>query len=241
MLHPSLRIIFDNVFSTFSFYTITAPNSIRPHSDFNITCNFSSNDPNYVYDVQFIISGRDFSNKLAFLKNTAAQIKANEVHSVKIQLGELPIGNYKLKVQGFSDPLIDEEKMLQFKAKTQSTIIQMDKAMYKPGDKVQFRVLAFDAATKPLIIKENLNVFISDSADNRIKQWTKQSVAQGVFKGDLQLSSNPILGRWCLTAVVADGVVRMETFRYPKELLSNLLFFNSGNSQILRRPGICSP
>jgi CD109 antigen len=193
-----------------SFYTITAPNTIRPHSDFNITCHFSSNDPNFVYDVQFIISGLDSSNKLAFLKKTAAQIKANEVHSVKIQLSELPKGGYKLKVQGFSDPLIDEEKKLYLEAKTHSTIIQLDKAMYKPGDKVQFRVLFFDAATKPMVIKENLNIHISDKADNRIKQWTKQSVAHGVFKGELQLSSSPILGSWCLTAVVGDGKVRLQ-------------------------------
>jgi CD109 antigen len=202
----------------YSFYTITAPNSIRPHSDFNITCNFSSDVANYVYDVQFIISGRDFSNKLVFLKNTNTQIKANEVHSVKIQLGELPIGNYKLKVQGFTDPLIDEEKLLQFKAKTQSTIIQTDKAMYKPGDNVKFRVLLFDAATKPTVIKDSLDIHITDSANNRIKQWAKQSVAQGVFKGELQLSSNPILGRWCLTAVIGEGVVSTKIFSYCSNL-----------------------
>jgi CD109 antigen len=200
----------DLFFQLYSFYTITAPNTIRPHSDFNIICHFSSNEPNSVYGVQFIIIGLDYSSKkLAFIKSTAAKIKANEVHSIKIQLCELPKGNYKLKVQGFSDPPIDEEKELKFEAKTYSTIIQMDKSFYKPGDKVQFRVLAFDSATKPLIIKENLTVYISDDQGNRIKQWTKQSVAQGVFKGDLQLSSNPILGRWCLTAVVGDGKVRI--------------------------------
>jgi CD109 antigen len=162
-----------------------------------------------VYDVRFNLTGLNSSNKRVFFKNTTAQIKANEVHMVKIQLDELPKADYVLHVQSFSGPPIDEKKELYFVAKTHSTIIQLDKAVYKPGDKVQFRVLFFDAATKPMVIKENLNIHISDKAENRIKQWTKQSVAQGVFKGELQLSSSPILGSWCLTAVIGDGVVRM--------------------------------
>jgi CD109 antigen len=122
------------------------------------------------------------------------------------KLDEVPNGNYKLKIHGLAGLLVDEEKTLQYNAKTHSTIIQTDKSMYKPGDKVQFRVLFMDSETKPLAITEGLSVYILDNMGNRIVQWKDVVTPQGVFKADLQLSSNPVLGVWQIIAELK-GVV----------------------------------
>jgi CD109 antigen len=75
--------------------------------------------------------------------------------------------------------------------------------MYKPADKVQFRVLVLNADTKPY---ENANVivFISDGAQNRVKQFDNIKMTKGVFQNEFQLSNLPVLGIWKIHVKVND-------------------------------------
>lgn len=90
--------------------------------------------------------------------------------------------------------------------KKYSVFIQTDKAVYKPSDKVQFRILILNADTKPFM-PSHVEVFISDSASNRIKQYEKVFFRRGVFKQELQLSDEPELGLWAINVRVNDGEV----------------------------------
>lgn len=71
----------------------------------------------------------------------------------------------------------------------------MDKAVYKPSDKVQFRVIIIDGQTKPIQMK-NMEIYITDPNDNRVKQYEKIYFRRGVFKQEFRLSDDPILGLW---------------------------------------------
>lgn len=80
--------------------------------------------------------------------------------------------------------------------KTQfSTFIQTDKAMYKAGDLINFRVFAVDSETRPY----NLNsavVTIFDSTDIKIKIFPNVTFVKGTYENSLQLSESPSLGNW---------------------------------------------
>lgn len=79
--------------------------------------------------------------------------------------------------------------------KTHMVLVQTDKAVYKPTDKVQFRVLVLDEQTKP-IVNTKAQVFITDGGDNRIKQFDNINLSKGFFQSELQLSDSPVLGKW---------------------------------------------
>ncbi len=44
---------------------------------------------------------------------------------------------------------------------------------------------------------------MQDGKGNRIKQWNRVFTKQGVFASELQLSDQPVLGDWNITAVVS--------------------------------------
>lgn len=82
--------------------------------------------------------------------------------------------------------------------------IQTDKAVYKPGDKVQFRVLVVNSETKP-VVPTNVQIFISDADSNRIKQYENVEIEKGVYKDEFQLSDEPVLGNWKIEVKVDNG------------------------------------
>lgn len=82
---------------------------------------------------------------------------------MKYQVGKLDGSNYKLIAESESPRLtFKREISINVPSKNQSVLIQTDKAMYKPGDTVKFRVLVLDSDTKPAIVT-NMNVFITVS------------------------------------------------------------------------------
>lgn len=78
------------------------------------------------------------------------------------QIGKLDPGNYKLVAEGLSGLQFTNETSINLQAKLQSVFIQTDKAMYKPGDKLKFRVLVLDSDLVPATINR-MNVFITVS------------------------------------------------------------------------------
>lgn len=83
-------------------------------------------------------------------------------------------------------------------AKTCSVLVQTDKAVYKPGDKVQFRVLVLDGNAKPYNFID-LHLTIVDAHgvivfDNNIDPL--QSLFPGVVGGEYEISDTPPLGKW---------------------------------------------
>jgi CD109 antigen len=92
---------------------------------------------------------------------------------------------------------------LDMKTKKSAVFVQTDKSIYKTADKVQFRILVLNADTKPY---ENANVivFISDGAQNRVKQFDNVKMTKGVFQNELQISDLPVLGIWKIHVKVND-------------------------------------
>jgi uncharacterized protein YfaS (alpha-2-macroglobulin family) len=71
--------------------------------------------------------------------------------------------------------------------------------MYKPGDKIQFRIMVIDSETKPYDLTNKIvEAYFVDPKENSIKQWKNIEMKNGVFKGELKLSSEATLGNWGL-------------------------------------------
>lgn len=103
-----------------------------------------------------------------------------------------PVGDYSIEV---SSEKFNKEVKLNMNTKQGSVFVQTDKAIYKPADKVNFRVAVLDEEMRP---RQNVKVdlFIMDGADNRIKMLENVKLHKGVYQDELQLSDLPVLGTW---------------------------------------------
>jgi CD109 antigen len=106
---------------------------------------------------------------------------------------------YTLKVEGLNGIIFSETASLSLNRKRSSILIQTDKGMYKPRDKIQFRILVIDGDTKPYdLTNQIVEAYFVDPKNNRIKQWKNIEMKNGVFKDELKLSSEPTFGYWTL-------------------------------------------
>lgn len=70
-------------------------------------------------------------------------------------------GQYRLNAQGLSGIDFRNEKPINLVAKNASIFIQTDKAIYKPGDLIRFRILVLDQNMKPVSSQEPISIFIA--------------------------------------------------------------------------------
>lgn len=124
--------------------------------------------------------------------------------------------NFRLEVkkdEGFKD-----SESLTVNSKKYSIICQTDKSVYKPEDLVQFRILAIDGETKPLDNLSNVEIFITDGAGNRVKQFDGVKFNKGVYQNELQLSDMPVMGNWKIHVKV-DNDETVKTFGVDEYVL----------------------
>ena len=100
-----------------------------------------------------------------------------ELKSLDFLPKKLRSGDYKLIAEGLSGlDLKVESKIYSVSNEGPHIYIQMDKAIYKPRDLVQFRVVILDEHTRSLNIKEPVHVDILVSAEclrlSYIFQWS---------------------------------------------------------------------
>ncbi|XP_044155176.1 LOW QUALITY PROTEIN: alpha-2-macroglobulin-like [Bufo gargarizans] len=82
--------------------------------------------------------------------------------------------------------------------------IQTDKAIYKPGQKVQFRIAALDETFRAVSEKLPM-VYVEDAQRNRIVQWLNVETKKGIAEESFPLPSEPLLGTYKLVAERQSG------------------------------------
>lgn len=147
------------------YYTILAPKSFRPNSDFSF--NLTIHDANCEFDEPIVVrvSIQDEDNDDGFEIHQDVTMKPNATELIKIPVGDISIKtNYKLVVKGISGVTLEREASLDLQTQTHSILIQTDKAIYKPKDCVRFRVLVLNSELKAATINNNeLNIQIAVS------------------------------------------------------------------------------
>ncbi|GLG95490.1 uncharacterized protein GBIM_02438 [Gryllus bimaculatus] len=120
------------------------------------------------------------------------------------QIGDIGPGSYNLSTKSVSGGFIFQNTTtLEYVHKSYSVFIQTDKAIYKPGHKVQFRIIVLNTHLKPNI-KSALDFYIADGKGNRVKLWKRAVPRNGVFSAELQLSESPVLGDWSIVVTILD-------------------------------------
>ncbi|XP_053548776.1 ovostatin [Bombina bombina] len=82
--------------------------------------------------------------------------------------------------------------------------IQMDKPIYKPGNKVLFRILSLNSEIKPVKTKYPV-IYLKDPSGSRIAQWLDQESEHGIVSLEIQLIPDATIGYYRITAERESG------------------------------------
>ncbi|NXQ39992.1 A2ML1 protein, partial [Catharus fuscescens] len=128
--------------------------------------------------------------------------------------GKEEIVALKVSIQG--DSLnVSESKKVMLRALNPGIFIQTDKAVYKPGQEVKFRVVSLDKDLTPSNQKLPL-VFLKDPNGNRIAQWREVTPRQGIVDLSLPLASEPALGTYTISVEGKSHSFSVEEYVLPK-------------------------
>ncbi|NXI62426.1 A2ML1 protein, partial [Anseranas semipalmata] len=135
--------------------------------------------------------------------------------------GKEEIVDLHVSIQGDSLD-VSEKKKVMLRALEPRIFIQTDKAVYKSGQQVKFRIISLDkdfiASNKKLPL-----VFLKDPRGNRIAQWRDVSPRQGIVDLSLPLAAEPALGTYTIEVEGKTHSFSVEEYVLPKfEVTINL-------------------
>ncbi|KAL8202459.1 UNVERIFIED_CONTAM: hypothetical protein K2H54_015399 [Gekko kuhli] len=110
------------------------------------------------------------------------------------------------------------QKMVLVKNLDSLAFVQTDKPIYKPGQKVLFRIISLNEDFLPLNEKFPL-VYIQDPERNRLFQWRDVQLQNGLTRLSFPLTSEPTLGFYKVVAQKASGNNVEHTFSVEEYVL----------------------
>ena len=91
-----------------------------------------------------------------------------------------------------------DTKKYTYKEKSHFSLIETDKPVYKPGDKVKVRVLTVDFNLRPLKAVVFEKIIVLDSSGSRVNQWLDVKSSHGLVDFEMSLSEEPNMGQWTI-------------------------------------------
>ncbi|XP_063973145.1 CD109 antigen-like isoform X2 [Diachasmimorpha longicaudata] len=196
------------------YYTVVAPKVVRPNSEYHVAVATTGvSTPSTI----IIELDGELDNGEVFRVFHQDVVEPYQTRIFKLDIGDTTPGRYRLTAKGVDGLLFSNTTDVHYMHKSYSVFIQTDRAVYKPGSKVLFRCIVLDSRLRPALITQ-FDVYITDGSGNRIKQWTRPPLTRGIFTGELELSSSPVLGDWRIIANVAD-----QTFEKPFQVAEYVL------------------
>lgn len=134
---------------------------------------------------------------------------------VEINTGFMAPGAYKLTAEGLRGVEFQDNAYLTFLPKNTSILVQSDKAIYKPGDLVRFRVLVLDLNMKPQISSGDVRIFITVCLNHILflrRPNPMSKVYLNIHRMIQRIASN---NGWMLVRFVAYTAMNLNCHRVP--------------------------
>ncbi|KAK7492646.1 hypothetical protein BaRGS_00016125, partial [Batillaria attramentaria] len=193
-------------------YVVVAPSKLRPGMEYSVGVNVLKD----VGDVTVTGSVMRTSDNTQVATATATVSKGHP-GTVNLDIpADIRSGSYELHVSGAGGLTFKNKTHITFNAKAMSIFVQTDKAMYKPGQKVNFRVLGVFPDLQ--LYTGQMDVEIYDPSGNKIKQWLGVTGVEGVYTQALALSTQPVQGDWKIK-VIAGASTEEKTFTVAEYVL----------------------
>uniref|UniRef100_A0A1B0BJ33 TEP1-F n=1 Tax=Glossina palpalis gambiensis TaxID=67801 RepID=A0A1B0BJ33_9MUSC len=192
-------------------YSIVAPGSIYSNRKYSISVTLHDASQSATFNIG--ISGPSYN------RSKCIELSPSENKRIDFNVPELKKGIYQLVSKGIRGLFFENTTYLSVEYIIPNLYIQTDKAMYKPGDLVQYRILVLDENLRPLKSDQPLAVAIKDAANNLIKNIKNAQLIKGVFSDKLQLTEQPVLGLWIIEVSLSDHIEKTKEFEVAKYVL----------------------
>ncbi|CAG7653577.1 unnamed protein product [Allacma fusca] len=215
-------IIFSLVLSAFeinaefsTIYTALSPPKVFPNSDYNISV-FLQPNVNEITVMRFSAELQCGITKFKSKENIS--IESGKFGKIVIKTKNFEEQNCDLTLTIAENGVVEHSISNVMSGIDEFFFIQTDKPVYKPQDKIQFRVLLLDRHSKPK--RGTFHIRIFDSQKNLIRLWHKVS-DEIIFRRSLELSYEPNLGEWKIevTSALASVPKQIATFKVAKYVL----------------------
>ncbi|XP_057308905.1 pregnancy zone protein-like [Hydractinia symbiolongicarpus] len=188
-----LLILFFKYSASKSHYFISTPGYYRAGEHVSIAINIESLPrPADVTAVLNDLQGKILSQK------TRSIVRHNEV--IRLYVPNTLKGKVKLSIKSKNGAVFNHEEEISVKPLEDKMFIQTDKPMYKPGDKIRFRVVIINKLLKPPSRKVAFEVFIANAGGSRVMQWSNITLKKGFVSLEMPISVKPVLGKWQIAA-----------------------------------------
>lgn len=109
--------------------------------------------------------------------------------------------------------MVKEAKIFTASSKNYFNLVQTDKPIYKPGEKMRFRILTLDHQTKPYLY-QSIKVEIVDSNGLIVKTFSENRKSDfGFYKNYFTIPDESFLGNWRIDVQIDNkGVKSSKTF-----------------------------
>lgn len=133
-----------------------ASENIRPQSDYRVSVSIH----NQTGPVTIKLSIEDEDDVISTKEIT---LSSDETKLVELPVEDLAVNNiFKFTAEGVAGMIFKNFTILNVESKNCSVFIQSDKAIYKPGETIKFRILVLDFNLKPFELEDiELKVFIT--------------------------------------------------------------------------------
>ncbi|XP_014214992.1 CD109 antigen-like isoform X2 [Copidosoma floridanum] len=183
-----------------SYYSIVAPRVVRPNSEYHVAISIVGvSEPT----TTFVELSGQLDTGESFVVSDSVVVEPYATRVLSFEVGDTGPGKYRLLARSTSGYAFVNSTELEYVHKSYSVFMQTDRSVYKPGSKIQFRCVVLDSRLRPTANRQ-LEVYITDGQGNRIKQWDRPRLHQGIFNGELELSQSPVLGDWEIVAIIGN-------------------------------------
>ncbi|XP_050790972.1 alpha-2-macroglobulin-like protein 1 [Gopherus flavomarginatus] len=196
-------------------YVVVSPAELyHPHTG---TVSVHLSNLNETVRVNVRLERGDGSSAITLLEREVREPRLHE--NVRFQVpapsgGQQEVAELHVSIRGDAWQFSERKKVL-LRALQPGTFVQTDKAVYKPGQTVKFRIVSLDKDFVPSTQKLPL-VTMQDPSGNRIAQWRDVTPQQGIVDLSLPLSAEPALGTYAIEAQGTRHSFSVEEYVLPK-------------------------
>ncbi|XP_044855601.1 alpha-2-macroglobulin-like protein 1 isoform X2 [Mauremys mutica] len=196
-------------------YVVVSPAELyHPHTG---TVSVHLGDLNETVRVSVRLERGDGPSAITLLEREVREPRLHE--NVRFQVpapsgGQQEVAELHVSIRGDALQFSERKKVL-LRALQPGTFVQTDKAVYKPGQTVKFRIVSLDKDFVPITRKLPL-VTVQDPSGNRIAQWRDVTPQQGIVDLSLPLSAEPALGTYAIEAQGTRHSFSVEEYVLPK-------------------------
>ncbi|XP_033743827.1 CD109 antigen-like isoform X3 [Pecten maximus] len=212
MISACLFTLFLGLTAAKDTYVVIAPKDVRPGVPLNISVNILRATGDVLVTAKLV----QHSDK-SVVASSSATFQQHAPGTMQIAVPDtIHSGSYELTVEGANGLDFTNTMSLHYAAKGMSIFVQTDKAMYKPGQTVNFR--AFAIYPNLTVYLGAMDIEIYDPNSNKIKQLLGVKDSTGVLTNFMIMDTKPVLGDWKIR-VKTHGMTKDKMFTVAQYVL----------------------